>query len=395
LFHAGVLAALEEMQIPLAVLSTVSGASIIGSFYARGGTPDQFRQRVVAGAFNLRREMLRLDNVVRMLASLRMPADGAAFKALWFAPDYDRTRLQADLLDRVLLGVLAREPAVTGRPELLLNITDIAGGRIIGVTPRGMVFLWLRPPLDRLSFANPAGLGGRSMNEVFLPDGIAHVPGAQRLALLTAASGAFPLALPAYGFDAPYTLPGEQPASFRYLLSDGGVSDNTGLVLLDAAQLVARKEKDYAASPYPSRHNPPSQWGMARFDVDFMLASDGSALAPEEAPSGPFSEFERAMNVMYDTTGGKEMFAARDEAKHPRPPIVLITPRSIARSPDGLRRGGPALSLPRGTTRDWYDLFRPGLPPIEFGAIEPATLSYIIAHMRPSAQETVCWPRAC
>jgi len=43
----GVLSALEELHVPLEVMSTVSGGSTIGVFCARCGTPAQFLDAIV------------------------------------------------------------------------------------------------------------------------------------------------------------------------------------------------------------------------------------------------------------------------------------------------------------------------------------------------------------
>ncbi len=42
LFHAGVLEAFLKLNIPIQAISSVSGGAIIGSFYARGGNPEDF-----------------------------------------------------------------------------------------------------------------------------------------------------------------------------------------------------------------------------------------------------------------------------------------------------------------------------------------------------------------
>jgi predicted acylesterase/phospholipase RssA len=383
LLHAGVLSALEELRVPTEVISSVSGASIIGAFYARGGTPQQFVDLVVSGSFDLEREVLRLNNVLCLIS---IPMGGTSFQLLPLSPKCSRTQLQANLLRRVLFGdVLAKEGSVEGRPELMLGTTDLAGTRMLGITPHGFVNIYLDPPLDRLSFANPAMLGGEKNQTIFFPTPLAHLPDQQPLADLVAASGAFPGALPAYRLSAPYTPAGSGSDRILYLLADGGLSDNSGIVLLDAAQLLSEQAKDYTANPFPPQNtNPPTSWNISRWDVDLILASDGSALTPNSVPGGAFDEFVRAMDVMDATTGGAEMFAARDENKHPRPSILLLSPRTFSRE----SVGGLVAALQFGTPNGWqiekdlgYDL-----PPIGFASIDEETLTFIIAHMEPQLQ---------
>lgn len=153
-------------------------------------------------------------------------------------------------------------------------------------------------------------------------------------------------------------------------------------MLLDAAQLVAKEEKSYIANPFPERtQNPPNTWNMSCWDVDLILASDGSALNSQSIPNGAFDEFVRAMDVMNATTGGSELFATRDYVKQPRAPVLLSSPRTFSLNPPPRR--GHVVSLQFGTPADWsvrnglgYDL-----PPMGFAAIEKETLSFVISHM--------------
>lgn len=385
LLHAGVLSALEEMSVPVEVISSVSGASIIGSFYATGGTPEQFVDRVVGGLFNLEREALRINNI---LCLIRIPVGERSVQIFSVSSKCSRTELQANLVRRILLGnVRAKDGSFKGRPELMLATTDIASSRMVGITPHGFVNIWLRPPLDRLTFANPAMLGDAKHQAAFFPTHLAHLPDQELLAELVAASGAFPGALPAYRLKAPYTVRGYPPSSFEYLLADGGLTDNSGIVLLDAAQLIAKEAKAYIADPVPERtQNPPNTWNMSRWDIDLILASDGSALNPETVPKGAFDEFVRAMDVMNATTGGKEMFATREFIKQPRPPVLLLSPRTFSLNPPPPR--GHVVSLQFGTPADWSLSKDMGqdLPPMGFAAIEKDTLSFIVANMVPKYQ---------
>jgi predicted acylesterase/phospholipase RssA len=381
LLHAGVLSALEDFHIPVEVISSVSGASIVSGFYVRGGSPKQFVDRVVDGSFNLRREALRIDHAICLLASIHVPAGETGFRLLGFLPECTSAELQANLLRRVLLGdALHRDASVKGRPELMLGVTDLAGGRMMGLNPHGFVNLWLKPALDRLEYANSTGLGKARMNAAFFPEHLAHLPGQFRLSSLVAASGAFPGALAAVRLSAPYTVLDKPAVRFNYVLSDGGVADNSGLVLLDAAELLASEAQEVADGRWPeSRQNPQSKWNISRWNIDFILASDGSALAPEESPASGLEEFVRAMDVMNITTGGTEMFAERDAKRRPHRPIILFSPRTFTIDQSDMRKGNPVVFLRSGLSVD--SRLSVGLPSIGFASIEHDTFAFIICNM--------------
>ncbi|HEY6255896.1 MAG TPA: patatin-like phospholipase family protein [Xanthobacteraceae bacterium] len=382
LFHAGVVAALEELHDPIEVMSSVSGGSIFGSFYARGGTPQKFEQAVVQGSINLERYVLRIDNALCLLASVRIPVGDSSFSLLPFFRECSRTTMQSDLLRRTLLGsVLDRDGSVEGRPELMLGTTDIAGHRMIGLTPHGFVNIYLSEPLDRFSFANPSGVGGSRNQAIFFPEHLAHLPGEQQLSALVAASGAFPGALPAYRLWAPYTLKGHPPHTFGYLLADGGLTDNSGMILLDAAQLLAAQSQRDIEHPFPNTQNPPNEWHISRWNVDLILASDAGAYTLHLLPSSGFAEFVRAIDVMSEISGGADMFAERDQTKDPRPPIVLLSPRSFVPNPPILDNGHLLVFLPG--TSGFQVASKQYSVPLTIGE---DTLQYVIDHMEADAR---------
>lgn len=108
-FHAGVLRALEG-KIPIDYLSTNSGGSIIGSYYALGHTPDEFLERL--------EDPPRLPNDFFSIGVVL----GDAF---W--PGYTRGDAYAEHFDRILFA--GRVLGAPCWPTLLVNVTDYQSGR--------------------------------------------------------------------------------------------------------------------------------------------------------------------------------------------------------------------------------------------------------------------------
>jgi hypothetical protein len=69
LFHAGVISVLEDSGIRPQAVASVSGGSIFASFYAAGGTPDDFRTLVSSHAFNLKRQLFDAQTLVHLIAA--------------------------------------------------------------------------------------------------------------------------------------------------------------------------------------------------------------------------------------------------------------------------------------------------------------------------------------
>ena len=78
-------------------VGAVSGGSIIGAFYVEGGNPQDFLKAVQEGRFNLKRELLATQNLLRLPFPGQVP--GTALRLLpWYS--FNRTDVQARLLDR-------------------------------------------------------------------------------------------------------------------------------------------------------------------------------------------------------------------------------------------------------------------------------------------------------
>jgi hypothetical protein len=158
--HAGLLSALDRAGVPVHYLSTVSGGSIVGAAYALGWSPEEFRDR-------LKRHRPGLTNDLANFYPV--------FKQFLF-PRYGSGDTYASHFDRVYFrGHRLRD---TGPPLLIVNTTRYADG-------------------VRKAFR-------------------AETDGDEKLGLVVAASGAFPVA-----FD-PVRIGGES-----YV--DGGVVENLGI----------------------------------------------------------------------------------------------------------------------------------------------------------------------
>ncbi len=232
LLHAGVLQCLEDHGVKVTCLSTVSGGSIIGSFYALGGRPHDFKEAVRSGRFNLKRELMHAQNIVR----LPFPAELPWLKVKLFPfYEFSRNDVQRELLDRSLLRESSWQKidANTG-PQLLVCATDLRNGLLVGFTSEGILF---RGP-TQARFVPNAELSTNISEAV-------------------AVSGAFP------GAFAPKTLAltlstpiGEMVKRFQtwgkpdlygtnkidVVLVDGGAIDNLGLELLLTAHYQAAQE---------------------------------------------------------------------------------------------------------------------------------------------------------
>lgn len=366
LFHAGVLSELDRLGVRIQAISSVSGGSIIGSFYAVGGRPSDFLETVKEGRFNLKREFLNFFNIWR----------------------FSRSDVQANMLDRVFLGgVRHADSPKPGLPELMICTTDVAAAEMIGITPRGVVIQMIAPAAARSSFVNPANAGlGTSPPPSFDEEPHAGLPGDRRVAGLVAASGAFPAALNPLHVEKKY---GESPelGIKTYVLSDGGVGDNLGSVLaFDANNMAQFAVKARAnGGKGGGAEMAAVNWKLDNWLVDLLIVSDGSAIGSNATPSSALSEIGSALDSMYAATGGDQMRGTLDPSLK-SPPAILISPLTLlgTRDPKVLAENStePLTNLYFGTELVLRPS-APGGPPasITFTGIEPETLEFIISHM--------------
>jgi predicted acylesterase/phospholipase RssA len=370
LFHAGVLSELERLKISVQAISSVSGGSIIASFYTVGGEPENFLRAVCEHRFNLKREFLNIANVWR----------------------FSRSDVQANLLDRLFLDSIKHKETVSqARPELMICTTDVAAGELVGVTPHGIVTQQLAPAAARSSFVNPAKAGlGTSPPPNFRESEGAGLPGELRLSQLVAASGAFPGALNPLHVKKDYIISETRTDTRNYVLADGGVGDNLGLVLSYAADNLA----EFAELSRNNKINngmalSAKNWNLDKWNVDLIIASDGSAISPKSAPDSFLGEIGSSIDTMYNATGGDQMRGTQDPSLK-TPPAILLSPRTII-DPIELKAETWQTAkyityLPFGTE---LVMMRNNEQPtsITFTTINQETLNFIIEHMTDADRE--------
>lgn len=279
-YHAGVLDALDRLGVPVTNVSAVSGGSIIGSFYALGGEPLVFRDALGAGSFNLRRRLVLAQNL------LRLPFRG-----------FDRRVAQADLLRRRLdLADAERTHSTCAAcPRLVVGATDLNFGMHVGFLDQGLLLA-----LEAMDWSQHH----------------ADVAGLEQLDLAdrVAISGAFPGAFPPRQVQIEtrrQAMNIYEPEAERIrrtvVLADGGISDNTGLVLLRAAQERATL--------------PPSS--LPGWNVEFIVVSDAGAIFGLGGEPGMLSSLQRAIDVA--SARGSEGFRRRQRQRRD---LLWLSPQS-------------------------------------------------------------------
>lgn len=323
LVHAGVVDALGELGVPVTHLSSVSGGSIIGSYLSVGGAPRDFVDAVAAGRFRMTRDLLAVQNLLRLPSPTVLPwLDVDVWPLPW---SMSRTDVQANLVDRVLLA--GARPTDTPRrgPRLMVCMTDLVHGLSVGATDDGV--LLVGPTVARYFRA------GQGIDFPALP----------RLADRVAVSGAFPGAFPALPVRAriartgpPATLEGDG-IELTLLLADGGVRDNLGLTLLEAMDQQARSA--------PSSGEAADGWAGFRPDADWqldlMLVSDGGKFLQSAAPDGMLGTTLRAIDLSGLATGVLRPTASGPE----RPRVLLSALGTVAPSPDAAVLGQTQAAL--------------------------------------------------
>lgn len=299
LMHAGVLAGLEKLGLPVTDVSSVSGGSIAAAYYASGGSPLALLDTFKEHKFRLYRDIVDIQNLVRLIFSAQIP--GTKVRLLPFY-DFSLTKLQAQSIDRALLRNSRFENLAPRGPRLLIGVTDLNSGRSIGVTRNWMVTRFLLRPTGEKYFSNAKSLY-LNVHEPRLSRASDLLPLAssqESLARTVAASAAFPLVFEPVGL--------KFGAFHKFLLSDGGVTDNTGMTLLLTADRFA--STSHAASDQ-------QDWLL-----DIAISSDASAVfTPDDASSS--EAFPRALDII-GTRIGMQVPEEPRGAGHPQPPPRLL-----------------------------------------------------------------------
>lgn len=147
LTHAGLLSILDEAQVPVHIMSTVSGGSIVGGSYAAGWTPKQFHDYLASTRPGLPLDVLHAGNVVRRVISSRH-GSGETFAAH---------------LARNYFADVALDDA--GPPTLIVNATNYAKGIRASFWPRQT-----RPASDLAHLVAASGAFPGAFDPVYLGD---------------------------------------------------------------------------------------------------------------------------------------------------------------------------------------------------------------------------------
>jgi NTE family protein len=108
--HAGILSVLEEAGLPVSLLSTVSGGSIVGGAYAMGMSAEDFRDHLARAKPGLPND---LSNFYPVMAQLFVPGYGSGDT---YANHFDRAHFRGTNL------------GATGPPTLIINATRYREG---------------------------------------------------------------------------------------------------------------------------------------------------------------------------------------------------------------------------------------------------------------------------
>jgi NTE family protein len=233
-FHLGCLRALDDLgTLPnIDVLSTISGGSVIGAYYAY--TPDKtfaqfeadIRQFLRQGfQHKIALELAKPWNLVRCIGSAAATTvDGIASRMLGREPQVLRYPSRSDLFHEIL----AREvfPGLRMSSPRRLNLEMVIGACELRT---GTAF----------RFSNSA-VGSWRHGALVEPD--------VEVAFAVAASAAYPLLLPAFDRRWKFRKGGSTHES-RVLLTDGGVYDNLG-----AAVLQPGRDSGYSLHTYACDH---------------------------------------------------------------------------------------------------------------------------------------------
>ena len=332
LMHAGVLDAFETLGVPVTHMTSVSGGSITGAFYAAGGEPRRLRAAINERRFNLTRNMTDAQNALRLPFPFKLPwTDVKLFK--WYS--FTRSDVQSALLDSVLLDQkkLSDLKRGAGAPRLMICTTDLCSGSFLGFSEEGVLRRFMIQSEGEGRFYQRQGPARRG--EVGLLRGLGReFPRREYLSRLVAASGAFPGAFNAVSEEMYLDKPdGDAQKKKPVLLADGGITDNSALTML---LLAPAKLEDWK--------------------VDVAVSSDASALFAEQSDFTALGELSRAIDIVYANVGVRRFRQAS------RSPQILLSPASFldtrltdegetARANQGGVRRGHLAPQPGGAAR--------------------------------------------
>ena len=299
LMHAGVLDAFETLGVPVTHMTSVSGGSITGAFYAAGGEPRRLRAAINERRFNLTRNMTDAQNALRLPFPFKLPwTDVKLFK--WYS--FTRSDVQSALLDSVLLDQkkLSDLKRGAGAPRLMICTTDLYSGSFLGFSEEGVLRRFMIQAKEKDDFINVKAPRDEEKS-VFFAVSDEEFPRREYLSRLVAASGAFPGAFNAVSEEMYLDKPdGDAQKKKPVLLADGGITDNSALTMLLFA---------------PTK--------LEDWKVDVAVSSDASALFAEQSDFTALGELSRAIDIVYANVGVRRFRQAS------RSPQILLSPASF------------------------------------------------------------------
>jgi hypothetical protein len=334
LFHAGVIEELAEQNVPVDILGSVSGGSIVALAIQQGVTPREFLETVVRGDLNLTRAIATPRYVLPAIFDWLFPWTFERGVQIAFeSPDVSRITVNAALLGRAFgytrsVGLdSARAPA---QIEWIIGTTDLKGSRLVGSTSFGTLLIPIRP------WSNRTGEPSNSQSPIYGKPTFDPCPLTLWMSgsnLVAAVSGAFPLAFePVITSEyCPKSLAHvatSEPTFFH--LVDGGVADNSGTVMLQALASLSAHEPRAAL--------------LGRLAPDLIIASDGGSaanLAVEHARQLSLdSDLYRRTAPALSSAGDVADFlytysgAPFADPEYPGPAIITISPRMLFTTKD-------------------------------------------------------------
>jgi predicted acylesterase/phospholipase RssA len=306
IYHAGVASALEHFALPPTHLSSVSGGSIFAGFYAMGGDPNEFPLLVKQKRFDLLRRVTYADEAIAVLPSF----------VLRHWPLGSRTQAQARLLNDVFMKNVRIGDLPSGGPKWIICATDLFHGWGVGIFEEGIIIHPLLRASERLPFKNAASESGFDRPILLRETERAR---SAPVAGMMAASGAFPMAFDALRVNR-FGVP--------LLLSDGGVSDNTGLALLLDAHLLSTAPsarsipdselEELAAIFGAARGKPLGGWKL-----DVVISSDAGLPLRQSDNDALASQIGQALDTVFANGSLPPTSSASI------PPSVIMSPADL------------------------------------------------------------------
>ena len=333
LVHAGVLSTLDKMGIRVSNLSTVSGGSIAGSFYALGGAPEDFLKIVSSQDLNLKRQALDAQNLLHLAMPLDLPGTARAgsdervslLPARW---RFTTTDLHAEFLDRHFLAGKRFRDRGRDAPALMIDATDLRKGQLVGI---GRDFLLSYFALSTEKY------GARSYrNSIVSTVDLDTLDNSDRnLSTFVAASAAFPVV-----FEPKDVTLGRGK---RLQLADGGLIDNSGTELLFKLKSQPWEAKHLTAALGSPSKEPTFGSGqeLQKDDIRLIIAVDaGDNFEADAVLPG----WQRATAIMSQQVGTAERIT---RGQLPEKQTVTLSPADYF---DNWRSDAP-LALVEDTSR--------------------------------------------